>query len=417
MFALELTLWILAIGILIPMGVFCAECLASVLFGRRRNPPWGDLSPRTVVLIPAHNEASVMEDTLTRLLPTLRETDRVLVIADNCSDDTATIARYCGAEVLERFDAERRGKPFALQLGLQHLQSGSPDVIVFLDADCRVDSQTVRRISSLAHQRNRPVQALNLCQAERGDSAINVVSELGFRFKNLVRPLGFSRLGLPCHLMGTGMALPWGCLQHATFGGDDLAEDMQFGIDLALKGSATIFCPDVAINSALPSGKQAMIGQRTRWEQGHLHTMLTQMPRLLCSGLLRLRPSLLFLAMDLTVPPLSLLVVIWIAGLLVATFAAFCGATTGPAIAFAIAGLGMTSSLLAGWFIYCREQIPFRSLLGIPRYVLEKVPIYRKFFFGGRQREWLRTERCEEERRIRPGDSMTLITSESRGKK
>ena len=102
MVALEILLGILAIGILIPMTVFCAECLMSVLIGKQTANPWNDSNQETVVLIPAHNESGVIAETLTALTPTLRDTDRVLVVADNCTDDTATVARECGVEVLER---------------------------------------------------------------------------------------------------------------------------------------------------------------------------------------------------------------------------------------------------------------------------------------------------------------------------
>ena len=356
--AIDITLLVFAVGMLIPMVVFCAECLASVLFGRRRARPFEDSEPRTAVLIPAHDEASVIGATLARLTPTLRVGDRVVVVADNCSDDTAAIARGYGVEVVERRDATRRGKPYALQFGLEQLAADPPDTVVVLDADCCVDEMTVRRISDASHRANRPAQALNLCHAETGSGEVSVVSELGFRFKNLVRPIGAARIGLPCHLMGTGMAVPWSLLQSASFADDHLAEDMQLGVELALQGHPSVFCPDATVTSALPQGKSAFVAQRTRWEQGHLHTMLSQMPRLLWSGIRRLRPSVLFLALDLTVPPLSLLIVCWMAVLAVTVVAGLCGAGWLPALLLAGGGTAMVAVVLAGWARFCRERIP-----------------------------------------------------------
>jgi cellulose synthase/poly-beta-1,6-N-acetylglucosamine synthase-like glycosyltransferase len=392
-FTVDLVLLIVAVGILIPIAVFCAECFASVLLCRRRRSPLDDSYPRTVVLIPAHDEEAVIGETLTQLARTLRPSDRVLVVADNCTDDTAAIARRCGAEVLQRTDAENRGKPFALQYGLDHLAAHPPGVVVFLDADCRVNDETVKRLSDAAARTNSPVQGLNLCRSTASGGGLGAISELGFRFKNLVRPLGPSRLGLPCHLTGTGMAIPWQVLRPVSFTPNHLAEDMQLGIELAFRGTPARFCPDAEVSSPLPGGRSAFLTQRTRWEQGHLRTMLTQLPRLLWLGLLRGRCSLLFVAADLTVPPLALLVAVWVAASFVTSAAGLLGASWLPAILLAAAGCVLTSAVLAGWFVFCRRQVSLRSLLAVPWYVLRKLPIYARFFCGRGQKEWVRTAR------------------------
>lgn len=391
--AVDTILLVLSIAVLLPVAVFCAECLLSVLLPRPTRTPLDDCYPRTVVLIPAHDEQAAIRETLTHLMRTLRPSDRVLVVADNCTDSTAAIARDCGAEVCERRDDERRGKPYALDFGLQVLRRNPPRVVVFLDADCRVEVETVRRLSDLAHRSGRPVQALNLSHAERGAGPLAVVSELSFRFKNLVRPLGCSRLGLPTHLTGTGMALPWDLLTAVSFAEDHLAEDMQLGIDLALRGKPALFCPQAQVSSALPTGRQAFLSQRTRWEQGHLRTSLANVPRLLLAAPFRRRPALLHLALDLTVPPLSLLAVLWVTGMLVTTVAAMCGASWWPALLLAGGGAAMLAAVFAGWAVFCRERVPLKSLAAVPGYVLRKVPIYTAFFFGRRQTEWVRTER------------------------
>ncbi|MCH8830818.1 MAG: glycosyltransferase, partial [Planctomycetes bacterium] len=245
MFVLNILLLVLAIGISIPIAVFCVECLLSVLLGSMRTASTTGEPTRVAVLIPAHNEEHVVVETLNTLLPTLKSGDRAVVIADNCSDATAELARSAGAIVVERFDRQRRGKAFALEFGLSSLQNDPPDVVVVLDADCSVEPSLVRRISELAHARNRPVQGRNLSVAGKQGNPVHAVSELGFRFKNLVRPLGVAKLGLPCHLMGTGMAIPWKLFRETSLAGDHLAEDMQFGVELALKGHAALFCPEV----------------------------------------------------------------------------------------------------------------------------------------------------------------------------
>jgi hypothetical protein len=148
----------------------------------------------------------------------------------------------------------------------------------------------------------------------------------------------------------------------------------------------------------MPAGRGAFVSQRTRWEHGHLRTSLTQVPRLLrgaaCGKGLNLgaRVDLVLLAADLTIPPLSLLIASWMA--LSAACLAW-GATTGLWTSAALCGAtgaGLASGVAVGWFAHCRRRIPLRSLLGVPFYVLRKLPIYARFLWR-RERTWRKTER------------------------
>ena len=79
-----------------------------------------DLS-NVIVLVPAHNEESIIVATLESLMAELPSGGQVLVIADNCIDATASFARQCGAQVIERNDETDKGKGFALDFGIRHL--------------------------------------------------------------------------------------------------------------------------------------------------------------------------------------------------------------------------------------------------------------------------------------------------------
>lgn len=403
MFVINYLFLIFSILVLIPIFVFSFECLLSVILIRKRSiQVTSNERPSVAVLVPAHDEQEIIEQTLKTVLPTLGTHDRLIVIADNCSDETAAVARSINCPnntvtVLERDEPDCRGKSYALEFGIQFLKKSPPDVVVVLDADCSVDEQLVPRITEIAAAYQRPVQGRNLSTAESTDNSsagsVHAVSELGFRFKNLVRPFGSTRLGLPYHLMGTGMAIPWNVLQKASFAGGHLAEDMQFGVDLALKGYPALFCPEVGVTSRLPETEAAFLSQRTRWEQGHLRTSLTQVPRLFIAGLLKARLSLLFLAVDLTVPPLSLLILIWLITTFSMVIAGVFGASWLPALLLLFGGSLMLFSIAVGWFAFCRHVVSWNTLLSIPRYILRKVPIYMSYFIGKKQKEWVRTER------------------------
>src|SRR5262245_25842959 len=98
--ALDLTLLALAVALLVPLAVLAVECLAALLPPRRADG--GGERPSCAVLVPAHDEEAVLGHTLADLRPQLRPGDRLVVIADNCTDGTALVARAAGADVVER---------------------------------------------------------------------------------------------------------------------------------------------------------------------------------------------------------------------------------------------------------------------------------------------------------------------------
>jgi cellulose synthase/poly-beta-1,6-N-acetylglucosamine synthase-like glycosyltransferase len=326
-------------------------------------------------------------------MPTLPDGTRVVVVADNCRDTTAEIARELGAEAVERQHATERGKGYALDFGLAHLAKQPPQAVVFIDADCEVNADMVRRLAAAAIEWQRPVQGLNLCDPDPRGGALQAVSGLAFRFKNLVRMLGLARLARLNYLTGTGMALPWELARRTSVAGANVVEDMQWGIDLALAGFSPRFLPEAVVRSPLPQQRAAARTQRTRWEHGHLKTLLTQTPRLAMLALKHRRFDLLLLGLDLAIPPLSLLVMT--TGLLVAlaiVFAAVGVASWWPASVLGIGAGLLASSVIAGWARHCRRQVPWQALVTAPFYAAWKAPIYLAFL-GRRQREWVRTER------------------------
>jgi len=378
---------------LVPVAMFCLEVLVSLLPSWRRTSFTLPADARVAVLIPAHNEEAVIEQTLKTLLPTLPHGGRVLVVADNCTDGTAAAARRLGADVVERSDAVRRGKGFALDCGLQTLAADAPDAVVFLDADCQAEMELVKLLAAAAIETGRPVQGLNLCDPDPKGGALQAVSSLAFRFKNLVRTLGLNRIAGLNYLSGTGMALPWRLAITHSVAGANVVEDMQWGIDLALSGHPPLFLPSAVVRSPLPQQRAAARTQRTRWEHGHLKTLLSQTPKLLKQALQYRRADLLLLAVDLAIPPLSLLVLMMTVGLSVLSISALWGITGWlPATLLMLGVAALTLAIAAGWWRHCRQVIPMRALCTAPFYAAMKLPIYADFLWK-RQREWVRTER------------------------
>lgn len=390
--AVNLLFSIVALGLAVPIVVLFLECCAAIF--PWRTPHWkqSETRPSVAVLIPAHDEAAGIGATLETILPQLAPTDRVVTIADNCSDETADIARRFGVTVLERQDTENRGKGYAVNFGLKFLAENPPEVIVMVDADCRVEPGTLDTISRLAHTTGCPVQATYLMECPPQPTPKDSISALAFQVKNWVRPQGLARFGFPCLLTGTGMAFPWSVIHQVPLEGGNLVEDMQLGLDLAVAGYAPVFSPEARVMGMLPQQEKAAKNQRTRWEHGHLQTLRSQVPRLLKAAITQRRGDLLSLALDLCVPPLSLLVMLWVAVMGVSLLLGLAGARWQSALWLGIEGVLLMAAIFGSWFQFGRNLIPLKTLLAIPLYILWKIPLYLGFLIRPQQ-QWVRTER------------------------
>jgi len=387
-----IVLFVIALGLLVPISVLFVECSVALLPSRSETEAVKEPRPKVTILVPAHDEALGIGATLETLLPQLTEKDRIVVVADNCSDETAAISRRFGVTVIERQDTELLGKGYALDYGLRFIEKEPPDVVVVVDADCIVHQGTIEQIACLAVAVARPVQVTYLMEQPTNPGPKDAVSALAFMVKNLVRPSGLARLNLPCLLTGTGMAFPWSVLQNVTLASSNIVEDMQLALDLALSGSAPIFCQSGRVIGRLPAQTQAAKSQRTRWEHGHLQTLLTQVPKLFQASIRQKRFDLLALALDLCIPPLSVLVMIWVAVTGSAVFAATLGASWVPTIILVLEGLLIFISIVGAWAKFGRADLPMLTLLAVPFYVLWKIPLYFSFLLR-RQTKWVRTER------------------------
>jgi cellulose synthase/poly-beta-1,6-N-acetylglucosamine synthase-like glycosyltransferase len=383
---------ILACLLSIPAWVFTLECLAAALPLRPFRGRRPDGAATLAILVPAHDEEAAIGDTVDCLRAQLASGDRLIVIADNCTDRTAEIAEGHGATVLRRHDTVRRGKGFALSYALDTLKADPPRAIVIVDADCTLEPGGIEQLREWVTATGRPAQAVYLIEAPLSPSTRDQVSALAVRVKNLVRPRGLAFFGGPCHLYGAGMAVPWTVTQQVPLEGGNIVEDMQWGIELAIAGHPPLFCPAARVLSRLPEQNSSAKTQRTRWEHGHLRTLLTQSPRLLLAGLGRGSPALIAMAIDLAVPPLSLLLMVMVAATAAAAALGIATGAWSPAWIVGGSTLAVGLGVMTAWATLARDTISAGSLLMAPLYMLWKLPIYFAFIFK-RQRKWVRTER------------------------
>jgi cellulose synthase/poly-beta-1,6-N-acetylglucosamine synthase-like glycosyltransferase len=388
---LEILLCGLAAATLVPMAVLFLQVVMALPAYRARGMPAGR-RPTAAIVVPAHDEALGIDQMLRSIALQLVAGDRLLVVADNCTDDTAVVAAAAGAEVIERKDPERRGKGYALDFAVRHLERRPPEVVVVVDADCLATVGTIDRLARLGAQTARPVQASYLMHSPPGAGLRTRIAEFAWLVKTWARPLGYHRLGLPCQLMGAGMAFPWPTVSSASLASGDIVEDLTLGISLTRAGAPPLFCPEARVTSIFPSSTDGARAQRIRWEHGHLAVILRDLPRLMVEAIRQGNVNLMALALDLCVPPLALLLLMVL--ILFAGSAIFFSATelALPLLLAAAALVLFVSAVLLAWVRYGRQVISLSDLAYAPFYALWKIPLYFKFLVR-RQIEWVRSKR------------------------
>ena len=387
----------------VPIIFFCIEILVGLFYkDQKKQSVMCGVSKgvSSVVLIPAHNEALVINRTLSLLKDELEASlDRVLVVADNCTDDTAELVRSLGFEVVERFNLEKRGKGFALDYAVRYLEKCDflPEVVVILDADCQLKPGSLTLIKQAVIEQNSPVQAINRSLAPNGSGITQRVSEFAVRVKNIIRNNGLVKLGFPAVLNGTGMGFPFDLLRKASLANSDLAEDMKLGVDMTIAGHPAKFLSTAEVISEFPVAGEALKTQRERWEHGHLTVMKTYLPSLAIKMVKEKNIYLMGTFLDLCIPPLSLLVILTFLISLLTFIVGFFSGSSALAVYSLLLLFILGSTVITAWWHQGRDLLSVQDLLRLPIFILSKIGVYRKFV-SGPQTAWVRTKRDGEDK-------------------
>jgi cellulose synthase/poly-beta-1,6-N-acetylglucosamine synthase-like glycosyltransferase len=392
MVLMSLLLWALALVTSIPLLYLGAEVACGLAAGAAvgRFDPIGDPG-RATLLVPAHNEELIIERTIAALRQSISPSTGILVIADNCSDETANRARAAGAQVAERTQPLLRGKGHALAFGREHLRADPPDVVIVLDADCQLRPGSDVCLTSAAQRSGKVVQASNLVVSAAGASPLVQISNFAMLVKNVVRARGMEQIGGGVLLFGTGMAFPWPIFERAPLASSNLVEDTQLGLWLARRG-IRVHLEEGALVTSAGADLSDSAGQRRRWEHGFLDTAMRNAIPLVVQGIAARSRYLLAIGLHLLVPPLALLFLVstLVLGLLV--LGALSGSAWGPMFLLGTAMALAAGLLLLAWAMEGSAVLRLRALLAVPLYALWKIPIYVGFFIA-RQSSWNRTGR------------------------
>jgi cellulose synthase/poly-beta-1,6-N-acetylglucosamine synthase-like glycosyltransferase len=375
--------------------------LAVAAFAYRDPKVETDPTSRLVVLVPAHNEADLIQ----RCVASLRAQQypaarfRIVVIADNCTDETALLAKAAGAEVLAREAPEARGKGHALRWAMDRLISSGPerpDAFVVIDGDSVAERGLLRGLVNHLESGAEAVQAQYLVMDDDESPRVQLRS-VAFLLFHRVRFAGRAVLHLPCALVGNGMLFRRQLLERHPWDAFTGAEDLEYSLTLRRAGVRPVFAGSAVLRGPVPaSGRSAQV-QRERWEGGRLHVLRSSLPELVRDIVIRRRVSVVDVALDLMVPPLGLLAA---------------GTLGGTVLVLALWGGGLVPLwLLAPWLIAMASiggfvmlgllaaHAPawmYRRLVSAPLFLCQKLLGTVGVLRHRATEEWVRTERPSE---------------------
>jgi cellulose synthase/poly-beta-1,6-N-acetylglucosamine synthase-like glycosyltransferase len=390
MIALQILLWVLAI----PAVLACAYLLLlTILSGQLRAPPGSARQLRFDVIVPAHNEASGIE----RTVGSLRRLDwpadryRILVVADNCTDATAEIARTAGATVLERTDPQLRGKGHALQFAFHaSAAQGCADAVAVVDADAEVSPNLLEAFAARLAAGAEAVQAhygiLNPMDSWR--TRLLTIAKGSF---HILRSRARERLQVSAGIRGNGWCVTHALLRRVPYAALSLTEDLEFGIALGLAGIRVHYADDAHADGDMVSGAAVAATQRRRWERGRFALIRSRSAPLLTAAWRRRSALCLDLAFDLLVLPLSY-VTLNVVVLLIAAGAAAWRQVAGAAWLWLAAGCGFSLVLyvLRGWQLSGIGARGIFDLARAPFFLVWKLALMFRSHDSG---EWIRTHR------------------------
>jgi hypothetical protein len=397
-----LELALVAVGAAVALCALYLVTLSVAALVRRRSAGLagadGAVATRVVVLVPAYNEAELIGRCVSSLCNQTypAELYDVVVIADNCTDATASIARSHGAEVLERDAPDARGKGKALQWAMDRVANRhpAPDAIVVVDADSIADPDFLAALVAPLARGFDAVQGESLLLED--GSASTALRAAAFLLVNRVRPAGRVALGFPVTLQGNGMLLRRTLLDAHPWNAFTSAEDLEYSLDLRLAGVRIGFGAGAILRSPAAPNARAADVQQLRWEGGKLHLARTRVPRLIAAAFRNREPSLLETALALAVPPLGFLAGAAVAGAVVVAALVAAGVLSPWVLAaWLLAVAAIPAHVLIGLWAARAPASTYRALASAPLFVCRKfLGIGRLVAFDANS--WVRTERPSE---------------------
>ncbi len=372
--------------------------LASFLF--RAPTPGEAQDPRTrfLLLIPAHNEEAGIVSTLDSIhaLAYPQEQTQVLVIADRCTDGTATIVKASGVHCFERTEGQA-GKGAAIAWGIQKAMKALStfDAVVIIDADTLVDRRLLSAFDVAFRAGHQIQQGYNYISNPWASPFTRIMAVTGV-LRNGRYYTGKSAIGLQGMLTGTGMCLGTKTLEQHGWNAFSVGEDWEFSVKLLLAGERIYFNPIAKTFAKESQNFKQASRQRLRWASGRYAVMGNTVWELIMRGLGTKTPSLIDSAVTLVAPNYSSQ----------ASLAILCvlGGLTNygdPQWGFTLPWTGMVLFGIACYFLLgvCSTESPGRALAGlmlVPVFLPWRLAIELLGLFGYGRGHWGRMSRASD---------------------
>lgn len=238
--------------------------LGSLLY-REQLPTTEPAEISFLVVVPAHNEELVLDDTLKALRATMRPRDQLLVVDDRSTDRTADIAEAHGAIVLRRAPDSAPGRAQARQAALDHAAGLDWDAMVMIDADSIVEPGFFDAAERMMGAGALAIQARS--EAAVGRRLVDQAALASFALQGVLMPRGRDRLGLLVRLRGTGMILHRSLIERFTFRAP-ASEDLVFSLDLCQAEVPIRHLDSARLRSQNAGSWQTATTQKLRYEAG-----------------------------------------------------------------------------------------------------------------------------------------------------
>jgi cellulose synthase/poly-beta-1,6-N-acetylglucosamine synthase-like glycosyltransferase len=234
---------------------------------------------RYAVVVAARNEGRVIGELIEsiRAQNYPKELLDIFVTADNCTDDTAAVARRYGAFVFERTDTQKVGKSYALDYTFQQIKHTygirSYEGYLVFDADNVLDKNYVKEINAVFDE-GYPVVTSYRNSKNYGYNWISAGYALWFlresKYLNGARMLCRSS----CAISGTGFLVSSEIIeQDGGWKYNLMTEDIEFTVDKVIHGTTIGYCETAVLYDEQPVDFKTSWNQRVRWTKGFYQVM------------------------------------------------------------------------------------------------------------------------------------------------
>ncbi len=385
---------ILILIFLYPLSLAVAWLYLLALVGLigQKDYPQQSRRYKFLILVPAHNEAATIGPTLERLNALEdRDGSKIVVIADNCDDDTATVAAGYNVEVLVRDNPDARGKGYALEWAIGQFALDDYDAVAIVDADTLVKPDMLR-VMTRSFETGAGAVQLDYVFYVAEDTPLAQIQAVANRVENRFFYKPRAIMGLPVLLRGTGMAIKSDVLVRLPWDSHSITEDVDYSVKLIQNRVRIDYSVAGEIQAPATSSYDQSYTQKLRWASGTFGLIRDRIMPLIGQGLKQGRIDLIELALSFLLLSRPALIYLTLIPLLLSL------AVGGPLgtgyLLWSLFLIGLlVVYLISGVFLVPQKGKALAALAHVPKFGFWFLKVQLEALFRHRKVGWDRTER------------------------